>query len=248
MQWRHGLLFTGAVSILDYMSLKVEKHSRPRRGKTQSSNISEGAILRAAESLFRLYGFGKVTMAEIAQEAGLGKASLYYYFPAKEHLFVAVVKALQVQFGADIAAIMSRSGSATKQIREYVDQRFAYFDTLLSFRFMEMDPALNRKPELSKAFAAFRQEELELVKKIFRKGKAAGEYSVDNIDFVAGTFLHLLHGLLLRYAHIEDLRSRAHPKAFNRLRAEVKMATSIYLQGLTNNSSRRLRGTSTHPK
>lgn len=47
----------------------------------------EQAILKAARERFAQFGFNKSTMDEIASDVELGKASLYYYFPAKEDLF-----------------------------------------------------------------------------------------------------------------------------------------------------------------
>ncbi len=49
----------------------------------RKSSKTEALILESAQRQFAHYGFSKVTMDEIAQEVGMGKASLYYYFPDK---------------------------------------------------------------------------------------------------------------------------------------------------------------------
>ena len=51
----------------------------------------EKTIVEAARNRFAHYGFSKVTMEEIATDVGMGKASLYYYFPKKEDLFKKLV-------------------------------------------------------------------------------------------------------------------------------------------------------------
>lgn len=48
-------------------------------------------ILRAAEKLFFSRGYDNVSMDEIANEAELNKATLYFYFKDKESLYFAVV-------------------------------------------------------------------------------------------------------------------------------------------------------------
>ena len=58
----------------------------------QNTIETKGLILDAAKKQFSVLGFSKVTMEEIAAEAGMGKASLYYYFTDKDSLFQAVVK------------------------------------------------------------------------------------------------------------------------------------------------------------
>ncbi|BAM70213.1 transcriptional regulator [Methanothermobacter sp. CaT2] len=47
-------------------------------------------IIRAAEKAFFARGYDRVTMDEIAEEAEVNKALLYYYFKNKESLFFAV--------------------------------------------------------------------------------------------------------------------------------------------------------------
>ena len=49
-------------------------------------------ILDAALRVFTIRGFHGGTMEEIAEEAELGKATLYYYFPSKETLLSALVE------------------------------------------------------------------------------------------------------------------------------------------------------------
>ena len=46
-------------------------------------------ILRAAMELFTKYGIDKTTMENIAEAAGKGKSTLYYYFKTKEDVFSA---------------------------------------------------------------------------------------------------------------------------------------------------------------
>lgn len=60
--------------------------SRREREKQQRRK----EIIKAAEKVFFAKGYDKVTMDEIAHEAEVNKALLYYYFKNKEALFFAV--------------------------------------------------------------------------------------------------------------------------------------------------------------
>jgi AcrR family transcriptional regulator len=60
--------------------------SRREREKQKRRND----IIKAAEKIFFAKGYDRVTMDEIAQEAEVNKALLYYYFKNKEALFFAV--------------------------------------------------------------------------------------------------------------------------------------------------------------
>jgi TetR/AcrR family transcriptional regulator len=48
-------------------------------------------LLRAAERVFARRGFAGATVADIAAEAGVPKANLHYYYPAKRDLYRAVL-------------------------------------------------------------------------------------------------------------------------------------------------------------
>ena len=51
----------------------------------------EAAILKSAQKRFMTYGYSKVTMDEIAEDIGMAKASLYYYFQTKDDIFRGVI-------------------------------------------------------------------------------------------------------------------------------------------------------------
>ena len=44
-------------------------------------------VLDAAQKRFARFGLSKTTMNDIADDLGVSKASLYYYFPDKESIF-----------------------------------------------------------------------------------------------------------------------------------------------------------------
>src|SRR5438552_15724256 len=49
------------------------------------------AILDAAERLLARYGFKKTTMDDLAREAGIGKGTVYLYFPSKEEVALCTI-------------------------------------------------------------------------------------------------------------------------------------------------------------
>lgn len=57
---------------------------------TDKKDAVRGEILSAARDLFKTYGINKATMEDIAEAAGKGKSTLYYYFKKKEDVFYAV--------------------------------------------------------------------------------------------------------------------------------------------------------------
>ena len=59
-------------------------------GKMQNT---EEKIYQAANDVFLKFGYHGATLAQIGLSAGVGKASIHYYFRSKEKLYKIVVKA-----------------------------------------------------------------------------------------------------------------------------------------------------------
>jgi len=64
---------------------------------SESDHNTEKVILEAAKKVFIKKGLDGARMQEIADEAGINKALLHYYFRSKERLFEAIFSKI-VQF------------------------------------------------------------------------------------------------------------------------------------------------------
>src|ERR1700753_547073 len=65
---------------------------------TDQQDIKREKILEASYQRFLHYGYSKTTMNEIAGDLSLSKALLYYYFPDKSQLYVAVMRRLATDY------------------------------------------------------------------------------------------------------------------------------------------------------
>jgi AcrR family transcriptional regulator len=84
------------------------------------------AILRAALASFGEQGYAGARMADVARRAGLSKAALYRYFPSKQALFEAMVRA-EAHTALDQESL--RAGffpdTAEKQLRRFLRESWA---------------------------------------------------------------------------------------------------------------------------
>jgi len=65
---------------------------------TDQQDVKKEKILEAAYQQFLHYGYSKTTMNEIAGALSMSKALLYYYFPDKSELYVAVTRKLANEY------------------------------------------------------------------------------------------------------------------------------------------------------
>jgi AcrR family transcriptional regulator len=61
-------------------------------------DLKKEKILEAAYEQFLHYGYSKTTMNEIAGALSMSKALLYYYFPDKSELYIAVTRKLATEY------------------------------------------------------------------------------------------------------------------------------------------------------
>ena len=80
------------------------------RQQIRQHNVA--TILRAAERVFARAGFSGATMADMADEAGLPKANLHYYFGSKRELYRAVLDAVLHDWLAPLEVITPQAPPA----------------------------------------------------------------------------------------------------------------------------------------
>jgi TetR/AcrR family transcriptional regulator len=108
-------------------------------------DTTEEKILEAAKTVFVSKGMDGARMQEIADEAGINKALLHYYFRTKERLFEAIfTEIFKFAFPKLTQIIQSEAGMVTK-IEQVID---AYIAILIKHPFVPgfIMKELNRDP------------------------------------------------------------------------------------------------------
>lgn len=82
----------------------------------------ENAILGSAERIFAEHGFRGATTQMIADDAGIPKANLHYYFPTKESLYTQVVKNI-FDIWLDAADSFDRESDPYAALASYIDKK-----------------------------------------------------------------------------------------------------------------------------
>ena len=92
--------------------------SSPAR-KLDIREANEALILRAAEKQFALHGFRGTTTEGIANEAGLPKANVHYYFKTKANLYRQVLKGI-LEDWMDAAAAFDSDEDPERALTLYI--------------------------------------------------------------------------------------------------------------------------------
>lgn len=96
--------------------------------KIKKDSKAEEKILEAAKKVFTTKGMAGARMQDIADEAGMNKALLHYYFKNKEKLFDVVFRAEAMKFFPKINQIFQSDAGLFEKIEKFVSE---YVDEIL---------------------------------------------------------------------------------------------------------------------
>lgn len=108
-------------------------------------DTTEEKILEAAKNVFVVKGMEGARMQEIADEAGINKALLHYYFRTKERLFEAIFSGIIKWAFPKIMNIVQSEAGIVSKIEQVID---AYIELLIQHPFIPgfVLKELNRDP------------------------------------------------------------------------------------------------------
>lgn len=105
---------------------KVSKRRRVGRPAGRDSRDTESEILDAAERVFARVGFEGARIKEIADEAGVTKAMVHYYFKSKQKLYQAVLDRVLFELIKLLQEVTSRGGDRIEQLDDFIGGFFDY--------------------------------------------------------------------------------------------------------------------------
>jgi AcrR family transcriptional regulator len=156
-------------------------------------------ITEAAQRRFGIYGLEKTSMREIASDLGISKASLYYYFPDKEHLYVHVVEKEHDEFIKNLRRNMEQSEFPEQMIRNFVETRMELFRTFLNLSRFKMSDIMGFKTLMNESWVRSKAKEIQIMSDVLEKGMENGSFREDNPDELAELFIDILRGLRTTY-------------------------------------------------
>ncbi len=112
----------------------------PRSPRTPKQCDRVACILQTARKAFAENAFHEVLMDDVAREAGVGKGTIYRYFPDKESLYFAVIFNDVEDLKRQIQSTLPAQGNAEDAIRELIATLLTFFSqNRFFFRLMNIE-------------------------------------------------------------------------------------------------------------
>ncbi|WP_026452409.1 TetR/AcrR family transcriptional regulator [Aequorivita capsosiphonis] len=114
--------------------------------KANKNQDTEGEILEAAKNVFQKKGMDGARMQEIANEAGINKAMLHYYYRSKQLLFDAVFSNAFSLLAPELNKVLNDDSSIEEKVKNFTSNYISFISKhpyLPNFIIQE----LNRNPK-----------------------------------------------------------------------------------------------------
>ena len=179
------------------------------------------AVHQAAIELFKVFGFRKVSIADVASKAGVSPTTIYNYFGTKEELVRDVIKRLLEETVHKYWAIMDSD-------RPFLDRLdLIIFDKTELSRQYEgelVQAVASNDPVMLEYVESMYEESVKRMAAFFREGKKLGYVNPDVSEEATLLYFDILRRGFL--AHPEVFQSPEHNAEL------VRDLASLYLYGL----------------
>lgn len=85
-------------------------------------------ILRAAQDLFHRQGYANTSLDDIARAVGIKREGLYYYFPNRTQILIAIIKPLGLQLRDRVREILESDASPEDKVCQTVENHLMRFE------------------------------------------------------------------------------------------------------------------------
>jgi AcrR family transcriptional regulator len=191
--------------------------------KTAPTNgeAKKQAILKAAWTRIKHYGYDKTTVDEIARDAGIAKGTVYIYYESKQDIMLALAEQTNRNLLDELREIADGNLPPEKKVREILTLRVLRIHDIVKKHPHGEDVVGSLKPFIVERLEGFLAEQAGLVEKCLDEGVKNGTFKVRDTKAAAELLTNLFEFLTPPYyrmkskADIEKFASEVLELAYN---------------------------------
>ena len=155
------------------------------------------SILDATDRLLARFGYRKMTVDDIATEAGIGKGTIYLHFISKEEVVLSHIDRIVERLNSRLRDIAQSETAAAERLRLMLLTRVLFrFDSIQHYTQSLNDLLAVLRPRLLARRAQYFDSEAQIFAAVLTAGRASGELEFDNEHATAHALLQATNGLL----------------------------------------------------
>jgi AcrR family transcriptional regulator len=185
------------------------------------------AILEAAGRLLERYGYKKMTMEDVAHEAGIGKGTIYLYFRSKEEMTMGWFDHSHLELQRALQTIADCGEGPDIRVRRMLVERVMFcFDTAIGFAQSLDDLFVAIRPSFFVRRNAYHAGDAEILGRVLMVGQEMGVFRQGDAFSAAECMLLATDSLLPYSLSVQQLGARGE------IEEKAKRIAALLLDGM----------------
>jgi AcrR family transcriptional regulator len=153
-------------------------------------------IARVAAHVFRENGYRGSSIREIAAEAGIRSASLYYHFKNKDEILLAIVQGFMIDFLDEVTPRLAKHADPVEALRAMIDAQVRFDAEHLDEVLVSIRERRSLPVAAQRAVNRLRAKHREAVRDVIAAGANQGSLHVRDLDISSNAVLDLVNGMV----------------------------------------------------
>ncbi|HSA94817.1 MAG TPA: TetR/AcrR family transcriptional regulator [Acidobacteriota bacterium] len=184
-------------------------------------------ILDAVDSLLAKYGYGKMTMEDVARLVGIGKGTIYLHFPSKEELVLAHIDRIADAVVRKLEAEAASSDTVDRRLRRMLVHRvLVRFDGVAHYSQSLGDLLASVRTPLLVRRQGYFEKEAAVFESVLREGARVGALDCPDPRSAAFVLIQSTNSLLPFNLSVGELGRR------EEVEGEVGRIADLLIKGL----------------
>lgn len=172
--------------------------------------VVKDSILDATDRLLARFGYRKMTVEDIAAEAGIGKGTIYLHFTSKEEVVLSHIDRIVDRVKDRLSEIAHSDATAAERLRQMLLARVLIrFDSVQHYTQSLNDLLAVLRPRVLARRAEYFEAEAQIFAEVLNAGRRSGEFSFEDEQATARALLQATNGLLPYSLSTAELGARA---------------------------------------
>jgi AcrR family transcriptional regulator len=155
------------------------------------------SILDATDRLIARFGYRKMTVEDIAAEAGIGKGTIYLHFTSKEEVVLSHIDRIVDRLNDQLREIARSNATTAERLRQMLLTRVLFrFDSIQHYTQSLNDLLAVLRPRLLARRAQYFESEAQIFSEVLASGRESGELNFEDEHVTAHALLQATNGLL----------------------------------------------------
>jgi TetR/AcrR family transcriptional regulator, cholesterol catabolism regulator len=156
-------------------ALAIDDSSREPEGLS-AFDTRRDAILDAAARLFMERGYAATSVRDLAREAGISQATLYYYIKSKGDALIALHNAFHDELLSALSEVADSDLTAAEKLKQFIHRNLLVMSLNRSRRIAFFRERHALEPEVARQIQAKRDQVDRILDQILDEGMATGEF------------------------------------------------------------------------